>query len=127
MHHICYTGEYSVVHNITIISPNIYDQYTSHGHTHIYIHSHIFIYIYTYIHTLSSIIYIMEQTTVWYKHEIPFLKGKIIECALYTDNIKELWTFALINKRCSVKAKQRLMKKWLIKQQAVKSLMNKKK
>lgn len=25
----------------------------------------------------------------------------IIECALYTDNIKELWTFALINKRCS--------------------------
>ena len=21
----------------------------------------------------------MEQTTVWYKHEIPFLKGKIIE------------------------------------------------
>ena len=36
------------------------------------------------------IIYIMEQTTVWYKHEIPFLKGKIIECALYTDNIKEL-------------------------------------
>ena len=60
------------------------------------------------------------------QHEIPFLKGKIIECALYTDNIKELWTFALINKRCSVKAKQRLMKKWLIKQQAVKSLMNKK-
>ena len=63
-----------------------------------------------YIHELSSIIYIMEQTTVWYKHEILFLKGKIIECALYTDNIKELSMFALINKRCSVLAKQRIKK-----------------